>query len=58
MDFSRYFNLVLQTREGQVELWQLVRNPFYWDKTTHGLTPATPRQDASIRRASRRSLVS
>lgn len=30
MDFSRYFNLVLQTREGQVELWQLVRNFSKW----------------------------
>jgi hypothetical protein len=30
VDFSRYFNLVLQTREGQVELWQLVRNFSKW----------------------------
>ena len=30
MDFSRYFNLVLQTREGQVELWQLVSNFSKW----------------------------
>jgi hypothetical protein len=30
VDFSRYLNLVLQRREGQVELWQLVRNFSKW----------------------------
>jgi len=30
VDFTHYLNLVLQKREGQVELWQLVRNFSKW----------------------------
>ena len=30
MDFSHYLDLVLQKREGQVELWQLVRYFSKW----------------------------
>src|SRR5262245_33770272 len=30
LDFTHYFNLVLQRRENQVELWQLVRNFSKW----------------------------
>src|SRR5262245_12060371 len=30
VDFNHYLNLVLQKREGQVELWQLVRNFSQW----------------------------
>ena len=30
MDFTHYLNLLLQHREGQVELWQLVRNFSQW----------------------------
>jgi hypothetical protein len=30
VNFTRYLNLVLQRREGQIELWQLVRNFSKW----------------------------
>jgi hypothetical protein len=30
VDFTHYLNVVLQRREGQVELWQLVRNFSKW----------------------------
>ena len=30
MDFTRYRHLLLQQREGETELWQLVRNFSQW----------------------------
>jgi hypothetical protein len=40
-------------------LWQLVKNPFYWEKTTHGLTNVhvghlleTPAEDKSTQGSS------
>lgn len=47
---------------GTLSAWramvEIVTRPFFWDKTAHGFSPAGAAQDASMRRASTRSLVS
>jgi len=32
------FYWLLQSWAGYKGLWQLIHNPFYWEKTDHGLT--------------------
>jgi hypothetical protein len=34
-------------------LWQLLRNPFYWEKTQHGVSKYTPVELARVRGAGR-----
>jgi hypothetical protein len=32
---------LMQSISGYKALWQLVTNPFYWEKTTHGISKST-----------------
>jgi hypothetical protein len=40
--FTNPLYWVLHSIAAYIALWQLIRNPFYWEKTNHGLTTVDP----------------